>query len=59
MSHGKYYGITRGQRDCPCCPDSQTPQSAKKTARQNAKKEIEEEMINKGEKECLKEQSEK
>lgn len=42
--NGKYYGEKRGHKDCPCCPDSQTPQSAKKTARQQGKKEIESEV---------------
>ena len=39
---GIYYGEARGHTDCPCCGDGQTPESAKKTARQKGKKEIEE-----------------
>ena len=42
MGKGKYYGEKRGHRDCPCCSEGQTPESAKKTARQEAKKEIDE-----------------
>jgi len=50
LGKGKYYGENRGHMDCPCCQDSQTPASAKKTARQKAKKEIETELedLNKG-----------
>jgi len=41
---GKYYGENRGHTTCPCCKDGQTPMSAKKTARQRAKKEIDEQL---------------
>jgi len=45
MGEGKYYGENRGHIDCPCCGDGQTPESAKKTARQKAKKEIETQLL--------------
>ena len=41
---GKYYGQNRGQYNCPCCSDGQTPMSAKKTARRKAKEEIRKEL---------------